>query len=314
MENMEFRESLVNSLKSAETWLVSQQKKNGSFVESYPYHIFEVWDTLNSIEALAGKPIFLEVIEKSWNFLKKNIRADGLCYFHSNVDTELKCTETSSLLHFLSFNQDWLIKDGYFNLLNSSVRPDGAVRLHNELHLVPEELQFYDSVAGFALLGIYRHPEINKIVDSQSIIKRAKHSLLYPENLTRHWQYFGSEYYAFYYLVRGLACHNQIDDNIKESVTNYIINHQREDGAILDDGPCEITEVSEQFRTLLALNTLQTLSFPKQDHVFQSATNFILNSQGSEGEISGGFFKGKKSENIYATSLWIKFLDWYLKA
>jgi 4-hydroxybenzoate polyprenyltransferase len=312
----------------AVAFLLAQQKDDGSFRLDED-RIFEIWDTLVVLEALQGASVPGEALERGWAFVRANLRADGIAYHTRNAGTDHACTETTALLHAIAPADDAPPTDAACALALDSTDGEGRVRVNTERALIPEELQRYPSVTGFALLLAARCPAY-RAAKSELLAGRARFWLRHPEQIAPLWQYYGTEYYALYALARGLERAAALDDDTRDALAAYIATHQRQDGAVENAAASDQTTTSVELHTALALSALAAREMPSSPAapVLDRGLAFLRARQRADGSLDGGYFRGGdfrsgdfrtgtpdggpgrpgKREDLYATSLLVELL------
>jgi hypothetical protein len=289
----------------AVTWLAAQQQPDGALVLDGA-RAFEIWDTLQALSALQLEARHGGVRTKAWSFVRENVRADGIAYHHRNRGTPAACTETTAFMH-LHAPADLLPRQAACELLAQSTDGEGGVRVNTDLSTIPEPLQRYASVTGFALLLGPSCPDYWH--DRRAVlVARARSLLRNPDALTRPWQYYGTEYYALFHLVWGLERAKSLTAADAGAVSAFLARRQRADGAIPSGAASPPSQTSEELHTVLALNALALLDGPGDKTVLAHGIRYLLARQQPTGQLSGGLFFGSKREDLYATTLLVRLL------
>jgi 4-hydroxybenzoate polyprenyltransferase len=286
----------------AVAWLIAQQKEDGSFRLGED-RVFEVWDTLVVLDALQDRAP-TPALERARAFVDTAGRADRVAYHQRNAGTDLACSETTALLHTLRAD---LAHDAACALALDSTDGEGRVRVNTERALIPEELQRYPSVVGFALLLLPHCPEL-RAKKGELLIGRARYHLRHPDSIAPAWQYYGTEYYALFALARGLQRAAALDDDSLAALAAYVADHQRPDGAVENAMASEETTTSTELHTALALSALAVRPSPAAAPVLQRGLAFLRARQRADGSLDGGRFSGDKREDLYATALFVELL------
>jgi hypothetical protein len=290
----------------AVAWLAAQQQPDGAVIQA-DVRAFEVWDTLQALAALNVAGAHADQQAKAWSFVRQSIRDDGVAYHFRNRGTATACTETTAFLH-LHAPQGSFSVQAACALLERSTDDDGTVRVNTEVSIIPERLQRYESVTGFALL---LGPSCSTYWSQRGalLMERARQLLRAPERIDRPWQYFGTEYYALLHLVWGLRHTKGLTAAEATAVAGFVERRQRADGAILSGGPSPPSRTSEQLHTVLALNALVLADAERGDKVLARGLRYLLSQQQPDGRLPGGAFIGTKQEDLYATALLIHLLQ-----
>jgi hypothetical protein len=288
-------------------WLLGKQLSDGAFLLGS--RTFEVWDTLIAMKALRAEAASASALQRGWSFVRDHVREDGIAYHHRNRGTVLACTETTALLHAvhaLAPFGDPLPVRAFEELLEGNTDREGRVRVMSDPRVMPEPLQTYASVNGFALLFAHQRPEYRR--PDHPVVQRARAVLRSPAAIQRPWQYFGTEYYALHYIAWGLRWAGCLEQDDMAPVVAYMEKLQTSEGAIVN-GVRTASTTSAELHTALALGALHGLSDPRAAAVRERGLSFLLSRQRPDGSVDGGIFARNKQEDIYATSLLVEVLS-----
>lgn len=288
------------------TWLLAQQRPDGSFGIGDD-RVFEVWESLIVLASLERAGRARDAVDHGWAFVRRHIRGDGVVYHHRNTGTALACTETTAQLHATARAEDAIPRDAACTLVTSSTAPGGEVRVNTERSIIPEELQRYPSVTGFALLLAARCPDYRAIY-GRALVEHARALLRDPSEITLAWQYFGTDHYALFHLARGLDAVDALDDETAAAYARHLASRQRSDGAIPSPASAD-TSTSLELHTALAASALAVRSSPPVDWVLARALAWLCTRQRGNGSLDGGIFRGTKREDLYVTALFADLLQ-----
>jgi hypothetical protein len=288
-------------------WLLGRQLSDGAFLMGS--RTFEVWDTLIAMKALRSEPVPASALQRGWSFVRDHVREDGIAYHHRNRGTVLACTETTALLHAvhaLMPSAEPLPVHSFEKLLEANTDQEGRVRVMSDPKIIPEPLQTYPSVNGFALLFTHQRPEYKR--PDHPVVQRARAVLRNPAAIQRPWQYFGTEHYALHHVTWGLRWAGHLERDDMAPVVAYMEKLQTAHGAICN-GIRTASTTSAELHTGLALGALHGVSDPRAAEIRERGLSFLVSQQRPDGSLNGGIFARSKQDDLYATSRFIEVLS-----
>ena len=301
-------------------WLSGIQGSNGSFSMPGDVLNFDVWETANALTALlrCGNFIDPSVVIKGFVFLDEHwFSGGGLPESSSRLNTPnasygIETTSVALVAYEMANKKEQSKKLRDFLLHKQEL--DGSWKIgYPEVknYINSDALESFPSVTGFALWALASDKTNDDIV-----YHRIDNGLLWlssKQNTEGHWgsfnDYFTTPLYALLRVTLALSLWDKDGKYVStsEKALSYLYHNQNKDGSwgnnVLPDEP------SYEFRTALALITLQTNYNDENIEMIENGIEYLIRTQKDDGRWNGGFFKSDfvndttKKEDIYSTAL-----------
>jgi hypothetical protein len=242
---------------------------------------------------------------------------------HSSNHQNSYCVETSSayieLLAFLesknATEQHGAAREKAL-YIRSKQLSSGAWRA--ESFPIPEDLQQFPSVTGFALGALASVDIVPLYLDAALLYLRES------QNEEGHWgfvwQAYGTPYYAMVPILKAMQYHNA--DNFFDDIINkakiFLLASQNDDGSFSYESEKEQNGPSVELETILGLRALRSCDVGFDDVSIKKSIDWLLSNQRENGSWDGGLFPFpgdmfEKEEDIFCTSQVLIFLYEYLR-
>ncbi|UGQ11306.1 terpene cyclase/mutase family protein [Yinghuangia sp. ASG 101] len=283
--------SLADVVHDALAYFRSCQRPDGSIVEQPGTLVFQEWDSVNALKAIAlwrGASAFDDgdTVEGLLRFLRSRQKPTGMLSWGAiEVGPAEYCTETSSE-YIAGLTHLGLLDDARRKavFLRSTQLPSGPwAEVHSH---IPRAFQTEPSVTGFALtalLGLdvdalYLDEALDFLVKAQ---KREGHFGI-------NWYYYGT----YYYLMRpavaalsGFGHHAPVG-----AARDFVLNRQRDDGSWYDRVEGFGDYAAPEQHTALALETLVHAGMGSDEPPVRRAVEWLLRRRRSNGSWHGGTY------------------------
>lgn len=271
----------------AVAYLARRQLDDGTVVDDPGTLVFQQWDTVNAVNALAVQPSPpRETIERALALLAASEKPSGMLSWGAlPTGPGEYCTETSS---------------EYVAALTRCGRRDRALRLASflaarqlpsgaweEVHPhIPKAFQVQPSVTGFALQALAGLDLEPRHADAAIAFLAGTQR---PEgHFGINWYYYNSHYYLLRPAVAALADagHHTAVARARE----FVLSRQREDGSW--ESRVEGFEAfsSLEQHTVLALRTLADAGLDARDAAVRRGLRWLIEHQREDGAWDGGFY------------------------
>jgi len=320
------RTRIGQSAQDALIYLKRHQHENGA-ISLTRQSAFDVWETIQAARALAlwqadmGLPL-QPIVKAALHFLKKAETPQGLV-LHSSLHKNSYCVETTSdyirllallVKQNLASPMDVIQKTSY---LIKGQLPSGAWKIENPT--VPDKLQIFPSVTGFALCAI-------AAAETEPLnLKAAIHYLKSTQTDVGHWgfapPYYGTPFYVTSPVLTAFKSYPnaaRLEETIQKGRA-FLLSCQQKDGGFLDNISQNEPWPSPELQTILALTSLLQCNVTDDLSAISKGLNWLLDRQRPDGSWNGGWFpmtarEAEKKEDIYCTSLVLVFLKEFLLA
>lgn len=287
----------------AREWLCGLQKASGAIALG-DRSLFEVWETVCSLRALTawadpGKPV--PVLERGLSYLKDSENADGLLLHRKGVAGAC-CLETSSeYVRLLSrLERKGLLPSGPARARAGKIRarqlPSGGWRI--ESPAIPERLQEFPSVSGFALQALWEAGLAPR--DQAAAIAFLARSQTKRGDWGEDWRYYGTPFYALAAVLEGIE---GLPGGERSRALVFIESARTGKGSYraAAAGP------SEELETVLAVSSLLSCGIEASDPRVAGTLSWLLSRQREDGSWDGGRFpladpRKEKNEDVFCTA------------
>ncbi len=275
------------------------QQPDGSIAEDPSIVVFQEWDSVNALKAMAlwqeVLPAVLQaVIDRILAFLATREKPTGmLSWGATEIGPAEYCTETSceyiSSLALLGYGEKARQKAEF---LRSRQRPDGPwAEVHSH---IPRAFQLESSVTGFALCALDEAG-----VDPDHLDE----ALYFLADKQENKGHFGINWYYYcthYYLMRpAVAALVQFGDYAAAArARDFVLEQQRPDGSWFSEVPGFRGEPSApELQTALALMTLAQTGFGIDELPVRRAVDWLLDRRRDDGSWFGGRYPYPETES-----------------
>ena len=269
-----------------------------------------VWETLLALQALAPVPDVGDRLSAGWGYLRLAVRNDGLAFWGANQGVDFWDSEATGLLLSLEAGRSLWPTGAACRGIDERTTDDGSVAEGGDLEFVPESLQSYPSVTGYALRYARACPAFWRR-RGRALVARAKEVLARPQSIRPVWQVYGTEFYVLHSLAAGLAAVGHLSPAESKSILDYAASRQSPDGGF---GPVrdEAVLTSRPLATAWALEALVYARPKPDDPVLRRSLAFMAASQRLDGSIPGGTYR-TISADVVSTALWVDILNRFLR-
>lgn len=302
------KEKFVESRDRALTFLLSQQRTDGSFADS-TNPLFNVWETILVTDALLtlNRPDCEPAIANALQFLKGSENEQGLIC-HNSKCKAATCVETSAYYVQLISDDSLSEVSHKLELLSNLQNPNGSwFVLNPDVH----ERTDFVSITAFAvnLFELHSYPNYNKKAALDFIASQQ----LPDGSWGQTWEYYNVPGYALWQCLKALKNEPQFAQNYQRGL-DFILQSQSEDGSWFFRDPAIPNFTSAELQTALMLQCLEDETDPKTVEARDKALHFLLEKQLANGSFDGGNFpiqnaRYKKAEYLFATAMAIKALQ-----
>lgn len=281
--------TLTEAVGDALTYFQSCQLPDGSVAENPETLIFQEWDSVNALKAVAAWRSTVPLDDGGWaervvGFLRSREKASGmLSWGVLETGPAEYCTETSSeyisALTLLGRQAEARPKAAF---LRSRQLPSGP---WEEVHThIPKAFQTEPSVTGFALMALLGL-DIDPLYLDQALdfLARAQKS---EGHFGTNWYYYNSHYYLIRPAVAALASYGH--HAAVGAARDFTLADQRDDGSWYSevDGFGEYS--SPEQHTALALSVLASADMGADEPAVRRGVTWLLGRRRPDGSWHGG--------------------------
>lgn len=281
--------SLTDVVDKAVSFLRRRQLADGSIVDSPDVLIFQEWDSVNALNAIAqwrdaDAADISGTVEGALAFLRSREKPSGMLSWGAiDVAPTEYCTETSSeyitVLTRLGRLDDARRKAAF---LRSRQLPSGE---WEEVHShIPKAFQAEPSVTGFALMSLleldieplYLDEAINFLLSRQKA----------GGDFGINWYYYSTHYYLMRPAVAALANYGCYAAAGK--ARDFVLGQQRADGSWFSEVDGFGDYASPEQHTALALGTLANAGLATDEPAVRRGLAWLLSRRRADGAWNGG--------------------------
>lgn len=304
--------TLTQVAEAALAYLQRHQLPDGSIVVDPSALIFQEWDSVNALNAIAlwrdevKRPV-ADTVDGVLQFLHSRENVSGmLSWGDREIGPAEYCTETSAeyatALARLGLSDEARRKATF---LRSRQLPSGP---WEEVHPhIPKAFQTEPSVTGFALMSLVRSDvEPSHLDEALDFLAGAQDS---EGHFGTNWYYYNTHYYLMRPAIEALAAfghHAPV-----AAARDFVLAEQRDDGSWFSDVEGFGGGSSAEQHTALALETLLHAGLGADAPAVQRAVAWLLERQQGDGSWDGGeypypetasYSEFQASQDIFATA------------
>lgn len=310
------KENIYNTSEKAIIYLKNLQQSNGEITIDN-YKIFNVWETILAIKSINLWSVDKKdiTIKSALGFLLDAESVNGMVY-HNNTHKGSFCVETSAEYINMLTKHSFKRAKNKADFISKQQMKTGEWKIISAV--IPENLQTFPSVTGFALIALYETGLKPLYLDSAlNFLKKTQKN---DGSWGYAWQYYGTPFYTMCPILSAIKKYdkNGTYNEVLKKARKFLFNCQQKDGSFIYDVKEFQNKPSIELQTILALRSLINCNVKFTDKRIIKGLKFLLRKQRADGSWDGGYFplpnpKKRKAEDVFCTSEILMFLHDYAK-